>query len=48
MSGAPDRETLIDLITQRILDALKRGPAASTAPATAPAAAVREAAPPPA
>ncbi len=29
MSPAPDREALIDLITQRILDALKRRPAAS-------------------
>lgn len=38
MSPGPDREALIDLITQRILDALKRDPAASDAPApTAPA-----------
>ena len=38
MSPVPDRETLIDLITQRILDALKRAPAELAAPAVPPAA----------
>ena len=46
MSPAPDRETLIDLITQRILDALKRAPAGSAAPLAAPAPAAPAVAPP--